>query len=127
VATEAVPVQEDESSASLDIRRVNEPGQAVELASILVIGKVTVVDFYADWCKPCKIVESKLRRVMAGEQRIALRKIHVGDLEDSPVARQHGVRGIPHVLIFDAGGELRYTLIGVKAKQAPELAIHLAR
>ena len=95
-------------ATGLDIEIISKAGESVDLASNLAAGKVTVFDFYADWCVPCKVLEAKLVELMRDNDSIALRKINIVDWE-SAAAKQHlaGVEGIPYVIIQnDSGHEL---------------------
>lgn len=94
--------------AGLDIETISKAGENVDLASHRAAGKITIFDFYADWCVPCKGLEARLVELMRDHDRIALRKINIVDWE-SAVAKQHlvGVEGIPYVVIqTDSGDEL---------------------
>ena len=94
--------------AGLDIETISKAGENVDLASHRAAGKITIFDFYADWCVPCKGLEANLVELMRDDDRIALRKVNIVDWE-SAVAKQHlaGVEGIPYVVIqTDSGDEL---------------------
>lgn len=69
-------------------------------------GVPVVVDFYADWCGPCKVTAPMLDELAhrrAG--RVLVLKV---DTDRWPeLSRQHGVRGIPTLLAFDEGREVR--------------------
>ena len=121
------PAAEEPLPADADVVKVNEPGQEVELEPIVASGKVTVVEFYAEWCAPCRDVERRVLAVMSAGSAVALRKVDVGEDHDTPVAKQHKVKTVPSVLIYDREGELRYTLEGKKCAQAAEIAGQLAR
>ncbi len=90
----------------LDIQIVSKNGETFDLPSSVVEGKFTIVDFYADWCVPCKFLEKELVNYMQKHSGIALRKVNIVTWE-SEVAKQHlaGVNGIPYVIIFDASGK----------------------
>ncbi len=63
-----------------------------------------VVDFYADWCAPCRVVEPTLRELssrLAG--RIKFTKVNVD--EASVVTRSYGIHAIPTYLFVEAGTE----------------------
>jgi thiol-disulfide isomerase/thioredoxin len=88
----------------LDIRTISE-GQEVSLQRHLVRGKVTIFDYTAEWCKPCRILGGKLAELARREKRIAIRKIDVTEW-NAPVVRQHltGIKGLPYVEVFDRKG-----------------------
>ncbi len=63
-----------------------------------------VVDFYADWCAPCRVVEPTLRELssrLAG--RIKFTKVNVD--EASVVTRSYGIHAIPTYLFVESGME----------------------
>ncbi len=83
-------------------------GRRVDIDKHRVAGKITVIDFYADWCEACRHVDAWLALQQARHDDIALRKINVVDWE-SPVAKQY-LRGrvpeLPYLRVYDADGEL---------------------
>lgn len=78
----------------------------------------TVVDFWAEWCGPCKMIGPSLEELsdeMAGKVKIT--KLNIDENPD--LAAQFGVRSIPTLLIFK-NGEPAGMQVGAKPKSALE-------
>ena len=90
----------------MDIRMMSEPGKRVDIRSGLVAGKVTVVDFGAAWCGPCRFVDDELHKILKKHPDVAVRKIDIVTWS-SPVAKQHmrGVPQLPYVIIYNKEGK----------------------
>ncbi|HPS45892.1 MAG TPA: thioredoxin [Bacteroidales bacterium] len=74
-----------------------------------------LVDFYADWCKPCKIqapIIEEVQKELAGKIKIG--KINIDN--HSSVANQFGIRSIPTLIIFKNGKPAKQ-LIGITSKE----------
>ena len=61
------------------------------------MGKITVKDFYADWCGPCKMIAPHMEKLKDKFPNIIVEKINVE--ENSDKAAIYGVRNIPLVVI----------------------------
>jgi thioredoxin 1 len=64
-----------------------------------------IVDFWAEWCGPCRIVGPLLERLASEHPEVRIAKVNVDD--EPELAADHMVRGIPTVIRFDAGIETR--------------------
>lgn len=87
-------------------------GQRVDLSKHLVRGKVTIIDFYADWCGPCRLIAPLLEQLAKSDPKIVLRRIDIINWQ-SPVAKQFNLDAIPHVQIYDRKGKLIGAVTGV--------------
>jgi thiol-disulfide isomerase/thioredoxin len=107
--------------ASMDVKTISHDGEAVDLAAHLAPGKVTVIDFYAPWCGPCRVVTHELKEVMSKRSDVALRKVNIVDW-DRPVVAQHlqGVVNIPYVLVFGKDGQRVAAITGLKKEALRE-------
>ncbi|MGE0548245.1 MAG: TlpA family protein disulfide reductase [Kofleriaceae bacterium] len=89
----------------LDVMDLGAPGEAVDL--VPVPGRVTIFDFWAPWCEPCKTLEPALiAMARAHPELVAIRRINVVDWDSAAVARYLTPRGfsLPHVKVFDRRG-----------------------
>ena len=91
-------------------------GNQVDLSKYLVPGSVTIVDFYADWCGPCKELSPTLEQIARTDPEVALRKIDIINWE-SAVAKQYKVSSIPRVEIYSRAGKLVGTVRGVSPEE----------
>ncbi|WP_302080094.1 thioredoxin [Salinibaculum rarum] len=75
---------------------------------------VVLVDFYADWCGPCKML-TPIVESLAAETDAAIAKVDV-DANQS-LARQYGVQGVPTLVLF-ADGQQVEQMVGVQQEEA---------
>lgn len=82
-----------------------------------VIGsnQVTLVDLWAEWCGPCKMMNPVIEDLSAEyEGRAVIGKLNVDDNPEVPT--QYNVRGIPTFLLFK-NGELKDKIVGAQTKK----------
>ncbi len=80
-------------------------GSRVDVAKNLVRGKVTIVDFYADWCGPCRKIAPHLEKMAKQDPDVVLRKVDIINW-GSDVAKQYNVNSIPRIEVYDRAGKL---------------------
>jgi thioredoxin 1 len=83
--------------------------------SVLNAEGPVLVDFWAEWCSPCKMIAPSLEQIdneLAG--RLTIAKMNVDENPQTPV--KYGVRGIPMLMLFK-DGQVAGTKIGALPKQ----------
>ena len=79
-------------------------------------GQPTLVDFYADWCGPCKVIAPMLEEISSAYSgKMKFCKLDVDANRD--IAVKYNIRGIPTLLIF-VNGQVKDTLVGSVGKDA---------
>lgn len=84
-------------------------------SEVLENDKVTVIDLWAEWCGPCRLMSPIIEELATEfEGKAVVGKLNVDDNPEVPV--NYNVRGIPTFLIFK-GGELKEKVVGAQTKQ----------
>jgi thioredoxin 1 len=86
-------------------------GAQVDINQHLALGNVTVLEFYADWCGPCRMLSPSLEQMAQTDSEVALRKIDIVRW-GTPVTHQFDVNSIPQVNVYNRAGGLVGTVRG---------------
>lgn len=73
-----------------------------------------LVDFWAEWCGPCRALGPKLEEIASEMKGIRVLKLNVDENPDMPA--KYGVRGIPTMILFKNGKEVEQ-IVGNRAKE----------
>jgi thioredoxin 1 len=82
---------------------------------VLLSTKPVVVDFWAEWCGPCKMVAPILEEIAAANDGIVIMKLNVD--ENPQTAASYGITSIPTLNVYQ-GGQVVKSIIGAKPKAA---------
>jgi thioredoxin 1 len=85
-------------------------------ADVLQSSEPVVVDFWAEWCGPCKMIAPSLEEIATElDGKVKIAKLNID--ENPELAAQFGVRSIPTLMIFK-GGEVADMKVGAAPKTA---------
>lgn len=96
----------------LKIANSSNPGERLEIESVLVKDKTTLCEFYSEQCPPCREMVPILERLAQMKPELAIRRINIdrpgsrGIDFDSPLAEQHDIHSVPAFRIYDGSGKL---------------------
>lgn len=83
-------------------------------SEVLTSSIPVVVDFWAEWCGPCKMIAPILDEIsMEMQNQVKIAKVNID--ENPELATQYGVRSIPTLLMFK-GGSVASNMVGAAAK-----------
>ena len=93
-------------------------------AEVLRSETPVIVDFWAEWCGPCRAVSPILEQI-AEERADELRVVKVNIDEEPELQQRYGILSIPTILLF-RGGEPAAAAIGAQPKRMLERSLGLA-
>ncbi len=102
-----------------DLAEISHEGEDVAaLEPYAVAGKVTVFDFYAVWCAPCRKIDAHLFKLLGKRNDLAIRKLNVVSW-DTPLAGRYlkNVPGLPYIVVYGKSGQRVATVEGFNLKK----------
>ena len=73
-----------------------------------------LIDFYADWCGPCKMIAPILEEISKEQPELIIAKINVDELTE--IAIQYGIQSIPTLMVME-NGEIVNKAVGFRTKE----------
>ena len=78
-------------------------------SEVLSSDKLTVVDFWAEWCGPCRMVGPVVEQIAeTHSDKIKVVKLNVDENQD--IAMKYGIQSIPSLMVFNKGKEVNRTV-----------------
>lgn len=99
---------------TLDIIEYKD-GKRVDVTKLMAPGKITIVDFYGEWCGPCRVLETRLHHLMRGQGNLALRRVDIGKWDNEAAkqaTREFHAEALPYIRVYDAKGKFVMSVTG---------------
>ena len=116
------PLTEKEKEG-LDIKTI-KGGDKINFKDHFTEGKITIFDFYADWCGPCRVFSPKAERLLLLYDNLALRKVDIVDWKSAlakQLTKDYKMPALPFTLIFDDKGKFLGKVEGNDIEKVKEI------
>ncbi len=104
----------EEIRGTLDIQSASE-GQKIDVTKVLVPGKVTVLDYWAEWCSPCHLLDARLQHLVQANPDVAVRRVNIGKWDNAAAKQataEFRIEALPYVRVYDSRGKLAGSVTG---------------
>lgn len=118
VCKSEVKIKMEQDRAKLE-RAVKEP----KIQQLVEKGKITIIDFYTEWCPPCKLLSEALDRVK--DKDVSVRRIDVD--KEVELAAKIGIDAVPFVAVFDRAQKPFIAFTGYRDEEELRALIERAR
>lgn len=102
----------------MSVQAVNE----AKYEELIQSGATVLLDFYADWCGPCRMLSPVIEQIAAEHPEIVVGKVNVD--EENALAMRFGITSIPFVALIK-NGEIAARSLGYRQKDELLLALGL--
>jgi thiol-disulfide isomerase/thioredoxin len=99
------------AGAVLEVNAAN-PGETLDLKSLAVQGKTTLIDVYSPFCPPCLALAPVIEKLAEKRPDLAIKKLNINrpDVKGidwkSPLAQQYHIRSVPYFMILNPRGKI---------------------
>ena len=94
-------------------------GGSDEFGAVVQAHEVVIVDFYAEWCGPCKMMEPAVESI-AADTSAAVLKVDID--QHQQLASEHNVRGVPTTKVYADGDEVDQ-MVGLQTEEQLAAAV----
>lgn len=94
-----------------------------EVLGMVAKGKITVVDFFATWCGPCKMLGEELKKIK--DKNVVIKRVDID--RDNGLSARLGINAVPFVAVFDKSGKAFTAFCGYRDKKNLDKIIESAR
>jgi thioredoxin 1 len=114
ISVHPMPECLDERTTPMSSDLITHTSDASFNADVIEAGTPVLVDYWAEWCGPCKMIAPILDEVSKTyDGKLRVTKMNVDENRDVPA--KYGIRGIPTLMLFK-NGELAATKVGALSK-----------
>ncbi len=112
-----------EEKAGLD-SRVASRGKSIRIKNHLTPGKITLFDYYAEWCGPCHLLSPKLKGLLLKYKNLALRKVDIKDWgsdAEKQATKKFKLSSLPYIRVYGQRGEILGSVQGNQIEEVEKI------